>query len=129
MNSLIYRASILLAAIVTISGCGSMDERSSDAGDLAPISSIAPSVTSEGTLANEVLIQDATIALESVLSREILATGVSVIKFVIQQPAGTPESRAWREMWVVDPEGNSRSFIITFSEAGLGAADFQIQDM
>jgi len=55
--------------------------------------------------------------------------GAKIFKFVVQQPVGVQGSRAWREMWIADPKGASNRFLITFTEAGLGAADFQIQPM
>ena len=88
------------------------------------MSSVRPGVAKEGTLANPALAQDASLAI-----RKVAGGNKRVIKFVIQQPVGQPGKKAWREMWVYDPEGVKKQFIMTFREDGQGAADFQIQKM
>lgn len=93
---------------------------------LAPLSEIQPSVASEGSLANEQLILDATAGLSEYVD---IPAGSKVLKFVIQQPVGKVGKRAWREVWVANPDTNPIQFIITFQEAGLGAADFVISKM
>ncbi len=98
-------------------------------GELKPVSQLAPGVAEEGSLANQQLIRDTTAGLASAIKDSEITSETKVLKFVIQQPVGEPGSRAWREMWVVDPEGLSRSFLITFRESGLGAANFEIQQM
>jgi hypothetical protein len=94
--------------------------------ELPPISQINPSVAAEGSLANEKLIADATAGL--IASTNIQADA-KILKFVIQNPMGSAGQRAWREMWIVSTESNSMRFIITFKEAGLHAADFEIKKM
>ena len=94
--------------------------------ELPPMSKIKPSVAKEGSLANEKLIADATAGL---IESANVQAGAKIIKFVIQQPVGSPGQRAWREMWIVSSENNPTQFIITFREAGLNAADFEIKKM
>jgi hypothetical protein len=108
---------ISLIAVLFVSSC-------SIPGELPPLSSVRPGVVSEGTLANPALAQDASLAI-----RKIMGVNKRVIKFVIQQPVGHPGRKAWREMWVYDPEGAKKHLIITFREDGQGSADFQIQKM
>lgn len=110
---------ILAATIVMLFGCANSNE-------LAPISKIKPAVAKEGSLANEKLIADATAGLIKLAG---IQADAKIIKFVIQQPVGSVGERAWREMWIVSPDGNSMKFIMTFKEAGLNAADFEIQKM
>jgi hypothetical protein len=97
---------------------------SPNTGELPPLSSVRPGNVGEGTLANPVLAQDASLAI-----RKIAGGNKKVIKFVIQQPVGMPGKKAWREMWVYDPEGTPKQFILTFREDGQGSADFEIQKM
>jgi len=101
-----------------IIGCGTPN------GELPPLSSVHPGRASEGTLANPALAQDASLAI-----RKVAGGNKRVIKFIIQQPVGTPGKKAWRELWVYDPEGAKKQYIITFREDGQGSADFQIQKM
>jgi len=92
-------------------------------GELAPISSIRTTAR-EGTLTNPVLAQDASLAI-----RKIMKGNARVIKFVIQQPVGATGNKAWRELWVYEPEGRQQKFILTFREDGQGSANFEIQKM
>ena len=91
---------------------------------LASLSQMPPSVVSEGSLANAKLINDATAAL---IKAGYAQSNSQIAKFVMQQPRGSAGQRAWREMWVVNPTGNSARFVITFKEDGQNAADFEIQ--
>jgi len=111
---LLTTLSITLALLFT--GC------SPTTGELPPLSSVRPSNVGEGTLANPVLAQDASLAI-----RKVAGGNKKVVKFVIQQPVGMPGKKAWREMWVHDPEGTPKQFIMTFREDGQGSADFEIQ--
>ena len=91
---------------------------------LPPLSQMPPSVASESSLANEQLTADTT----AVLIKEGYAQpNTQIVKFVMQQPKGSAGQRAWREMWVVNPKGDSERFVITFTEDGQNAADFEIQ--
>jgi hypothetical protein len=111
---------IMLSIVALLTGCQSTQE-------LEPVSQIKPSVAKEGSLANEKLTLDATASIQ-----EITGTSVQnseVIKFVIQQPVGDEGSRAWREMWLVKSSENKTQFLLTFKEAGIGAADFEITQM
>ena len=110
---------IMIMASMVLFGCATSNE-------LPPISKIKPSVAKEGSLANDKLIADATAGL---VESENIQENAKIIKFVIQQPVGSAGQRAWREMWIVSPESNPMQFIITFKEAGLNAADFEIQKM
>jgi hypothetical protein len=103
-----------------LSGCQSTEE-------LTPISQIKPGVAKEGSLANAKLISDATAGLEQLVGESIEDS--NLLKFVIQQPVGKIGSRSWREMWIVKTQTNQTKYLITFKEAGLGAADFQIDLM
>lgn len=117
---------IKLAAIVfslALAGCQS-------SGQLEPISKIKPNVASEGSLANERLISDTTAGLQKILGESAITSETKILKFVIQQPVGNPGTRAWRETWVVpSSQGAGAQFLITFKEAGLGAADFEIKSL
>lgn len=110
----------LAISLALLTGCKTTQE-------LKPISQIKPSVAKEGTLANEKLISDATAGLEEV-TRTSLKTS-EVLKFVIQQPVGEVGSRAWRELWIVKTPDSETQFLLTFKEAGLGAANFEITKM
>ncbi|HTI99301.1 MAG TPA: hypothetical protein VL527_10500 [Dongiaceae bacterium] len=88
---------------------------------LPPLSSIRPSVATEGTLANEQLVRDTTAAIH-----KLIGGTESVVPFVIQKPVGQPGRKAWRELWVYDPAGRQQQFIITFQEDGKGSADYTI---
>ena len=91
---------------------------------LPPLSKMPQSVVSEGSLANAKLINDATAAL---IKAGYAQPSSQIVKFVMQQPKGSAGQRAWREMWVVNPKGDSERFVITFTEDGQNAADFEIQ--
>lgn len=91
-------------------------------GSLPPISSIPPGAASEGTLANHVLAQDASLAV-----RKLAGGNKRVTKFVVQKPVGKPGKKAWRELWIFDLEGKPQRFMMTFRENGEGSADFDIQ--
>ncbi len=106
-----------LIGVILISSC-------STPGELPPFSSVRPGVAKEGTLTNPVLAQDASLAI-----RKVAGGNKRVIKFVVQQPVGQPGRKAWREIWVYDPKGATKQFIMTFREDGQGSADFQIQKM
>ena len=97
---------------------------STSSSELAPLSSVSPTVASEGTLANHVLAQDASLAI-----REIEGSNKPVVKFVLQEPVGMPGNKAWREMWIFDPEGVKKHYIVTFREDGQGSANFELQRM
>lgn len=113
-----FIATIIVTTMMLL-GCATSNE-------LPPISQIPPSVAEEGSLANEKLIADTTAGL-------VKSAGIQpedeILKFVIQKPVGKPGERAWREMWIVNPEGNPMRFIITFKETGSNAADFEVQQM
>lgn len=110
---------IMILTGMMLLGCAASNE-------LPPISKIKPSVAKEGSLANKTLIADTTAGL---IESANVQAGARIIKFVIQQPVGSEGQRAWREMWIVSPNNNPMRFIITFKEAGLNAADFEIQKM
>lgn len=120
MTDTLTRGTVLLFLAIMLGACQS-------GGQLKPISEIEPGVAKEGTIANAKLIADTTAALES-LPFGSIPGGARVIKFVIQQPVGIPGSRSWREMWIADPEGDSKSFLITFRETSYGA-DYEIEPM
>ena len=122
MKTLIKKGTFLASVLLALTACQSN-------GQLKPVSQIKPGVASEGTLANTKLVADTTAALESLPEGLNVEPGARILKFVIQQPVGAQGSRAWREMWIADPEGASNRFLITFTETGLSAADFQIQPM
>ena len=110
----------LSLSFAILTGCKSTE-------GLAPVSQIKPGVAKEGTLANTKLISDAKAGLEQVVGDTI--NDSDLLKFVIQQPVGKVGSRSWREMWVIKKANNATQFLITFKEAGLGAADFEIKKM
>ena len=111
---------VLAISLALLTGCQSTQE-------LKPISQIKPSVASEGSLANEKLISDATAGLEQLIGTPIKSS--EVLKFVIQQPVGDVGSRSWQEMWIVKTSDGNNQFLLTFKEVGLGAADFKITQM
>jgi hypothetical protein len=111
---------IALSILVLLSaGCSSPNS-----GDLPPISSIKPGVSREGSLANPALTRDATQAI-----RKAVGGNAKLVKFVIQQPVGPVGRKAWRELWMHDPEGRDQHFIMTFREDGQGSAGFEIEKM
>jgi hypothetical protein len=113
---------ILAISVLLISGCKATNE-------LEPVSKVKPGVAKEGSLANQKLISDATASLEKIVGDSINDSGTEILKFVIQQPVGEVGSRSWREMWIVKSPNNGIQFLITFKEAGTGAADFEIKQM
>ena len=113
----IILSSLLILAIFT--GCATSDD------PLKPISSIGPTVSKEGTLANHVLAQDTSLAIRQMMG----GMNKEIIKFVMQKPVGKPGMKAWREMWTFDPGGIHKDFIITFREDGQGSANFEIQPL
>lgn len=114
----------LFTLVALISVSLSVTFCSSTLGDLPPLSQVN-TVAKEGTLANHVLAQDASLAIRKIMG----GRNKRVIKFVLQQPVGKPGNKAWREMWVYDPEGVKKMFIMTFKENGQGSADFAIKPM
>ena len=91
---------------------------------LPPLSQMPQSVVSEGSLANAKLIADTTAAL---IKARYIQPNDKLVKFVMQQPIGNAGQKTWREMWVTNPKGNSQRFVITFTEDGQNAANFEIQ--
>ncbi|MGD9859092.1 MAG: hypothetical protein AB7S90_03445 [Marinobacterium sp.] len=122
MEKFMKKGVFLATVMLALTACQSNNQ-------LKPVSQIKPGVASEGTLANAQLVSDTTAALEQLPEGLRVKPGARIFKFVVQQPVGVQGSRAWREMWIADPKGASTRFLITFTEAGLGAADFQIQPM
>lgn len=114
-----YIASILFT-LLFLNGCKSTET-------LKPVSQIQPGVASEGTLANQILIDDAIAGLQRLTGKAVNPS--EVLKFVIQQPVGKVGSRAWREMWIIKSPDSAEQFLMTFKEAGTGAADFEIKPM
>ncbi|MEM9282168.1 MAG: hypothetical protein AAGA96_10095 [Verrucomicrobiota bacterium] len=109
---------VVVAVSSVFTGCVTTQDQ------LPPLSTVN-TVAKEGTLADHVLAKDASLAI-----RKIMGGGSQrVIKFVLQQPVGSPGNMAWREMWVYDPEGTKKAFVMTFREDGQGSADFEIQPM
>ena len=98
-------------------------------GQLKPVSQIKPGVAQEGSLANTKLIGDTTNALMNLPNNYRISPDAQILKFVIQQPVGSVGERTWREMWVAKNSDSSKSYIITFTEKGLGAADYAIEPM
>ena len=113
----IIALSIVLALI---SSCKSTEK-------LTPVSQIKPGVAKEGSLANAKLISDAKAGLENVFGSKIKDS--ELLKFVVQQPVGDAGSRWWREMWIVKIPEDTTQYMMTFTESGLGAADFEIKPM
>jgi hypothetical protein len=113
---------ILAVSVLLISGCKSTSE-------LEPVSKIKPGVAKEGSLANQKLISDVTAGLEQIVGDAINNPNTEILKFVIQQPVGEIGSRSWREMWIVKLPNSGAQFLMTFKEAGTGAADFEIKRM
>ena len=110
----------LSVVLALLSGCKSTEK-------LTPASQIKPGVAKEGTLANAKLTLDAKAGLENVLGSKIKDS--ELLKFVIQQPVGEAGSRSWREMWIVKTSEDTTQYMMTFTESGLDAADFEIKPM
>lgn len=110
----------LSIALALISGCKSTEK-------FTPVSQIKTGVAKEGTLANSKLVSDAKAGLEKMVGSAIKAS--ELLKFVIQQPVGDIGSRSWREMWIVKTSENTSQYLMTFTESGLDAADFEIKPM
>ncbi|MCU0796445.1 MAG: hypothetical protein MUF31_10970 [Akkermansiaceae bacterium] len=113
---IIHSAIVGFASSIVLSSC------STDPSGLAPLSTVN-TVATEGTLANPTLARDASQAIRELNSNR----SAKVLKFVLQQPVGSPGRKAWREMWIYDPDHAKRSYILTFREDGEGSADFEIQ--
>jgi hypothetical protein len=114
----LFQSLFALALVFEFSSC------SAPGGNLPPISSIPPGVASEGTLANHVLAQDASLAI-----RKLAGGNKRVTKFVVQKPVGKPGRKAWRELWIFDLEGKPQRFMMTFRENGEGSADYEIKKL
>jgi hypothetical protein len=101
----------------------------SSTGGLPPVSSIPPSVSKEGTLANAKLVEDTSNALLDKLGISFAdRPQTKILKFVIQQPVGPAGKSAWREMWILMKDGRAGDpFIVTFREDGNGSASYQIE--
>lgn len=110
----------LSIVLMLLTGCKTTEQ-------LKPISEIEANVSKEGTLANQTLIHDTTTGLQNLTGIPI--KDADILKFVIQQPVGEIGARAWREMWIVKIANENTQFLITFKEVGLGAADFEIEQM
>ena len=110
---------MLAAGLSCLSNCASQNS-----GGLPPLSNPGPAVAKEGTLANETLVRDASQAV-----RKIAGGNKKIVKFVVQQPVGKPSMKAWREIWVHDPDGTPKQYIMTFREDGRGSAGFEIKPM
>lgn len=118
-----------LAAFTLLAGCQNATPHApavSSATQLPPLSQMKPTVTSEGSLANAQLIADTTAGINTVLGGNAITADTKIMKFVIQQPVGTPGARAWREMWAVSGQPKGATFIVTFRETGMNGADFEI---
>lgn len=105
--------------VLLISGCTSSQNT------LPPLSSVKPGLAAEGTLANEKLIADASKAVFKIVGHS--GKGKVITKFVVQKPVGPAGARAWREIWIYDIEGSNQAFIMTFKEAGVSSAVFEIR--
>jgi hypothetical protein len=118
-----FIATLLILSLACLTGCETTPN------ELKPLSEVSPSVSREGTLANDVLVNDTTRAIKNILNIGSEET-VEIEKFVIQSPVGEIGNKAWREMWVTSPGGkNSKWFIITFREDGKRSANFEISEM
>lgn len=115
-----------LLAIISIlgllAGCQSTKQ-------LQPVSQIKPDTVQEGSLANDKLIADTTNAIRKVAGAPSISHDTQILKFVIQRPVGDVGARSWREIWIVSPHNNPAKYLITFKEAGLSGAKFDIQPM
>ncbi|MCL1038915.1 YjgB family protein [Shewanella submarina] len=112
--------SVLSIAVVLLTGCKSTEE-------LKPISQIKPTISKEGSLANEKLILDVTVGLRELTGQPINSS--ELLKFIIQQPVGDIGSRSWREMWIVKQPDRDVQFLLTFKETGLDSASFEVIQM
>lgn len=108
---------LLIIGAVALTACSTSNQ-------LPPLSSIQPGAVQQGTLANEALVREATSSLY-----QITGGRKEISRFVMQQPVGTPGKKAWREVWIYDPEVSKRYFVLTFEEDGRGAASYQIGSM
>jgi len=115
---MILRLIALFSISIAVIGCQASNQ-------LTPLSQVKAGVAEEGTLANAILIQDT----ESALRKVSGLPESKIIKFIIQQPVGKPGLKAWREIWVTNPDSNPQQYIITFKEDGAGSANFEIQTM
>jgi hypothetical protein len=113
---------LILAFMVTCVGCQST-------GNLKPVSQVKPGIAKDKSLGNEKLISDVTKGIESIEGGISIDPATIIAKFVIQQPKGSSGSRAWREFWIVDPEGSPLKYMITFRENGYNSANFNIKKM
>jgi hypothetical protein len=113
-----YTNIILILAAIVLTGCATSHN------GLGPVFSIPAGTVKEGTLANQTLGQDASSAI-----RAAMKGNGDFAKFVVQQPVGAEGMKAWREVWVYEPQGVAQQFIITFQEDGQGSTDFEVEQM
>lgn len=87
-------------------------------------------VVREGSLCNQKLISDASIAAAGKLARLGYTYDVhrhTFRPYVASIPQGSPGQRRWTERWVYSIDGKEVPITIDFSEAGLGAVDYAIR--
>ena len=95
-----------------------------DRGPLPSVAAVKSSIISEGTLAN------ASVAREASSTVRTLAGGSARIsQYLIKNPSGREGSRTWSELWVYDPRGRKKNFMMIFTEDGSGTANFEIEEM
>lgn len=91
---------------------------------LSPLSQMPPAIVPAGSLANKQLSADTTAAL---IQSGLVQPNAKIIKVVMQHPVGRVGERTWRELWVISSEDKPTQFIVTFTEDGQNAANFEIQ--
>jgi len=94
------------------------------------ISSLPAGTIRKGSLANQKLIFDASVAASGKLAQMGYTYDPrrhSFQPYVVSNPRGTPGQRHWTERWIFAISGKDIPLTIDFSEDGLGAANYTIR--
>lgn len=110
--------SFMFAAALCASGCP-------DAGYAK--GKLPPGTIQKGSLANHKLTQDTLLAAASTATARGCQGIESFTPYMVAMPKGAPGARVWREKWIFSCQGGEYPIDIRFSEAGMDAADYQIQ--
>ena len=118
-----------LLAVIAIFHCAN-PAQSATPSPSAPKETLPAGVLRKGSLANEKLITDASVAAVGKLAtmgHTVDPHKVTFQPYVVAMPKGRPGSRAWTERWYFTVKGKQVPVTIEFSEDGLGAANYTIR--
>ena len=94
------------------------------------LSTLPAGTIRKGSLANQKLIFDASVAASGKLAQMGYTYDPRRHHFqpyVVSNPRGTPGQRRWTERWIFSIDGKEIPITIDFSEDGLGAANYTIR--